>query len=87
MLYGILWDLALEKLPDVVQLYADKKVVMPDGLKIVGKWLYNGTKCIEVVEVEDSSLVTEYTGQFDEYGSYTVVELTDAREAIPGLVF
>lgn len=93
MLIGILWELNPDKIGEVMEGYKRNEFQTPEGLKIVGKWLYNGTKCIEVVEVEpqrnflEHPLVSEYTSQFDEYGSYTVVELTDARDVIPELVF
>lgn len=87
MKFGIFWELSPDKVGEVMAGYENNKFQTPEGLKIIGKWLYDGTKCIEIVEAENPTVVAEYTGQFDEYGSYEVVELTDAREAIKGLVF
>lgn len=87
VLFGILWELNPDKIGEVMDGYKHNEFQIPEGLKIIDKWLHSETKCIEVVEVEEAGAVDDYVEQFDEFGTYEIVMLVDAREAIPGLVF
>lgn len=83
MLYGILWDIPPEKIPEAMKRYEQGKIKAPEGLKVIEEYFW-GSHALEVIETDTPILLMVYAGQFNEFArSYQFFALIKGSDLLP----
>jgi hypothetical protein len=83
MLYMVYEQFKTVGAKDVYRRSKEKGRMLPEGLNYVSSWVdLEFTKCFQIMETEDYSLFSKWTGQWDDIVEFEIIPIRTSAEAM-----